>query len=161
MFVWYFFLISLLVPFMSQSKKSKRIRQFAAQELIDQAKYSVEIQYPRWMFKEGFHNWKKCSQPSFRLSNWEDYRYHSHARAQDAEDVLLIEQWFYGRTAGIILEVHCCDLSRAFILTIYTVWRAWWQDALNDIYVWTFFQLDDHTRRWFAHLSFAILWIFP
>ena len=83
---------------------SARTRQQANEALLKQGLHSVLVQYPRTIFDSKL-NWKSASHISPELKARNPRGYEDLARAQDLEDVMLYENWFYGVSNGIIIEV--------------------------------------------------------
>mmetsp|Transcript_2413 Transcript_2413/g.3701 ORF Transcript_2413/g.3701 Transcript_2413/m.3701 type:complete len:326 (-) Transcript_2413:104-1081(-) len=105
---------------------SARQRQVENDLLLKHALSSVVVNYPRWIFSSD-RDWRKLSQYSDELANISDQSYTTLAKAQDAEDILLYENWFYGMSDGVIMESGAVDglsFSTSYMFEKYANWTA-------------------------------------
>ena len=94
-----------------------RTRQASNEHLIAQGLHSVIVNYPRSIYHSE-EDWRAASKYNESLAKMPVEEYEKLSRAQDLEDVLLYENWFYGIQNGIIIEVyhtfieyHTCNIS--------------------------------------------------
>jgi hypothetical protein len=104
-------LIITLLLFINVPLTFSRHRQSRNENLIRQGLHSIIVHYPRAIY-EGDTDWKHASHKSTTLSRKPTEKYEQIARSQDQEDIMLYENWFYGVSNGIVIEVQ---LERNYI----------------------------------------------
>jgi hypothetical protein len=89
---------------------------------------ALTINYPLHFFESNANEWRtKGAQYSEEFvkkhessKDWVDY-----ARAQDHEDIWLYENWFYGRTNGIVIESGALDGELFSMSSLFEKFANW------------------------------------
>jgi FkbM family methyltransferase len=88
------------------------------------AEHTINIQFPRSIAGK---DWRRRASYSDLLASEATQEYASLTNAQDEEDVMLYENWFYGMKDGLLLESGACEgdrLSLGYLFEQFAKWTA-------------------------------------
>jgi FkbM family methyltransferase len=121
MIVWLPFVIAVASVALSSAVR-QRIK---PNELaLRNAEHTINIHFPRTIMGK---DWRKQATYSDLLAAESTQEYAKFSKAQDEEDIMLYENWFYGMKDGLLLESGACQgdsLSLGYLFENFAKWSA-------------------------------------
>jgi FkbM family methyltransferase len=88
------------------------------------AEHTINIHFPRSIAGK---DWRRQATYSDLLATESTQQYASLSKAQDEEDIMLYENWFFGMKGGLLLESGACEgnsLSLGYLFERFAQWTA-------------------------------------
>ena len=147
MYLFFVIFYSFFILFLSAARQRIKPNELALQN----AEHTINIIYPRSLTGET-RDWRAKAVYNDQLASLPSEEYISKTKAQDKEDLILYENWFFGMKEGVLLESGACQgisLSLGYVFETFarwttinvepdpTVFRLLKRNRLNSINVFT------------------------
>lgn len=93
---------------------------------LQNAEHTINIIYPRSLTSSS-RDWRSKAVYSDSLASSSSEEYITRSKAQDKEDIMLYENWYYGMKEGVLLESGACQgisLSLGYVFETFGRWTT-------------------------------------
>lgn len=116
LFIFFFYFISFSIAVRQRIKPNELA--------LRNAEHTINIHFPRTIMGK---DWRKQATYSDLLAAESTREYLAFTKAQDEEDIMIYENWFYGKKDGLLLESGACQgdsLSLGYLFENFAKWTA-------------------------------------